>query len=266
MLAVTGGHRVDLPAFLGMVSAIADERGWGWEHAVQPTAGAWLHGRTTEQWSAVLLHDLCGLHLRRGEPPRAVDPPRDVAADLDAMLAAGQGVVVLHHALASWPSWDRWADAVGGRFFYAPGRLRGREWPSSGTRLATYDVRVVAPDHPVCTGVESFSLTDELYLCPIFEDEVAPLARAEVDVDPGLYTSTYEHVLVGDDRAPRCHGHPPGTDLVAWATSAGPSPIVVVQPGDSSATFGVPAYRRLVANALAWVGSPEAHTWAEARP
>jgi uncharacterized protein len=52
---------------------------------------------------------------------------------------------------------------------------------------------------------------------------------------------------------------------VAWATSSGNSPIVFVEPGDSGATFALPAYRRLLGNALAWVASTDARAWASSR-
>ena len=178
--------------------------------------------------------------------------------------ARGQGMVVTHHSLAAWPAWDGWADAIGGRFFYAPGRLRSRHWPSSGTRITSYTARVVAPAHPVCAGVDDFGLTDELYCCPIFEEEVVPLLRTDADTDGRLFTSTYEHVLHGEASAPDCRDHPPASDLIGWATAAGRSPIVYLQPGDSGTTFASAPYRRLVGNALAWVASPPAHRWAEA--
>jgi len=40
---------------------------------------------------------------------------------------------------------------------------------------------------------------------------------------------------------------------------------VVVQPGDSAQTFGLPGYRRLLGNALEWVSSAEARSWAQGR-
>ena len=46
VLAVTGGHRVDLDAFTGMLAGICAERGWVFAHAVQPAAQDWL-GRST---------------------------------------------------------------------------------------------------------------------------------------------------------------------------------------------------------------------------
>lgn len=265
VLVVTGGHRVELDALLGMVDAVCEERGWRWAHSTQPAAQRWL--RRDCPWDAVLLHDIAGLHLRRGESPVAIGPSAETAAALLDLLDAGQGLVVTHHALASWPGWDSWASAIGGRFLYAPGPLRGTAMPSSGTRFARYHARVVTRDHPVCAGLPSDGLVldDELYLCPVFESEVVPLVRADVDLDPARYIRTYEHVVHGEAAAPDCTGHPPGSDLVAWATSAGASPIVYVQPGDSGRTFAVPGYRRLIANALAWVSSDEAHAWARSR-
>ena len=51
--------------------------------------------------------------------------------------------------------------------------------------------------------------------------------------------------------------HPAPSDLIAWAKSAGGSPVVYIQPGDGPDTFGRSAYRRLVGNALAWVSSAD---------
>jgi len=38
LLAITGGHRVDLDAFTGMLAGICAERGWVFAHAGQPAA------------------------------------------------------------------------------------------------------------------------------------------------------------------------------------------------------------------------------------
>jgi uncharacterized protein len=215
VLAVTGGHRFDLVAFREMLDDVCDEREMAWAHSVQPGAQRWLTGDTP--FDAVLLHDISGLRLERGEPPVPVDPSPDVKAHLADLFTTGTGLVILHHALASWPSWDGWADAIGGRFLYAPGSLHGDMWPSSGTRIATYEAKVVAPDHPACAGVDDFVLTDELYCCPMFEDRVVPLMRSNADFSTTLFISTYEHVIVGEDAAPRCDGHPPPSNVIAWA-------------------------------------------------
>ncbi len=113
--------------------------------------------------------------------------------------------------------------------------------------------------------MSDFVLTDELYCCPIFEEEVTPLLRTDADLDGRLFTSTYEHVLYGEANAPDCETHPPASDLIAWAKVAERSPLVYIQPGDTGETFALPPYRQLVANALAWVSSAEAHRWASSR-
>jgi uncharacterized protein len=268
ILAITGGHSVDMSAFSGMLNAICAEREWLWSHSVQPNAQGWFDEQRPGEWDAILCHDIPGLALKRGEPPQPISPTTGQRADIAGMLDWNQGMVVIHHSLAGWPTWDAWATALGGRFNYAPGRLRGVDWPSSGTRIETYTAQVVAPSHPVCAGLNDWELTDELYCCPVFDDEVVPLLRTNADMSPELFISTYEHVIVGEDAAPKCHGHPVPSNLIAWATVAGNSPIVYIQPGDSAATFSLPMYRRLVGNALAWVSSEEAHDWAEvnARP
>jgi type 1 glutamine amidotransferase len=56
--------------------------------------------------------------------------------------------------------------------------------------------------------------------------------------------------------------HPRGSGIVGWVKSAGASPIVYIQPGHGPAAWANPSFRRLLSNAIAWVGSDEAHAWA----
>ncbi len=263
---MTGGHSFDLDAFRSMLTEICDPRGWVWAHAVQPSAQQWFDADHADQWDAIVCHDVPGLSLKRGEPPQPVGPTDEQKQAITSLLDAGQGMVITHHALAGWPAWDGWATAIGGRFNYAPGPLHGHDWPSSGTRIETYTATVVNPTHPVCEDVDDFTFTDELYCCPMLEDRVVPLLRSDADFDPGLFISTYEHVLVGEEAAPKTVGHPQPSNLIGWATVGGRSPIVYIQPGDSATTFSIPQYRRLLANAIAWVASPAAHEWASANP
>jgi type 1 glutamine amidotransferase len=262
VLSVTGGHRVDHDAFFAMLGAIAVDRGWDWAHAPQPSAQRWLRGDTP--FDVIVLHDLPGLHLKRGEAPRAIPPSSAVKSDLAAMTERGVGLVVLHHALAGWPSWDGWADALGARFSYAPGLYRGLPQPSSGTCLSSFRTRIMDHEHPITRGLGDFDLDDEPYLFPVFEDAVVPLMRSTMDRDGRRFISTFAHVLVGEPDAPRCDGQS-GSDLIAWASSANSAPIAVIQPGDSAATFALPGYRALLANAVTWAGSEDARVWAAGR-
>ena len=265
VLVLTGGHSVDLDALLGMVAAICEERGWRWAHARQPSAQAWLVPSAAGRWGAI--SPTTSLACGCGAAPAQTGRP------------STGGPRVARGAAACWPGHRRHPSHAGGlarlgRLGRGAGRavplrprtVRGRDWPSSGTRITTYTARVVAPDHPVCTGVDAFGLTDELYCCPVFEDDVVPLLRTDAPMDGALFISTYEHVLVGEADAPDCRAHPPASDLIGWATVAERSPVVYLQPGDTAATFGLEQYRRLLANSLAWVASTDAHRWAQAHP
>jgi uncharacterized protein len=263
LLSVTGGHRVDLDAFSAMMQDVAASTGATWAHAFQPAGQAWLGPECP--FDVIVLHDLPGLALKRGTPPIPIDPTDDVRRRLRALTDRGIGLVVLHHALAGWPTWDGWADALGGRFNYAPGTLHGVPTPCSGTCIDTFTVSPASKQsaqHPVCVGIEPFQLTDEPYHCFIDEAHVTPLLVSDADMSGERFISTFEHVLLGADEAPRCDALGTGSSLVAWANAVGRSPVVVIQPGDSAATFGHPMYRRLVANAVRWVSTLEAKDWA----
>ncbi len=264
VLAITGGHRVDLDAFTAMLAAICSDRGWVFAHAIQPAAQDWLGPEHRGAFDAILCHDIPGLSLKRGSVPRAVGPDPEVAARLVGLLDAGQGMVFLHHALAGWPGWPGWAGVLGGRYHYAPGELRGQAWPDSGFRYAEYTARVIDPDHPVCEGVVDFALADELYCCPVLDDEIVPLVKA-ADASAGEFRETLHEVL-GTPRSGPPWQHPDPSDVIAWAKAAGRSPVVYVQPGDGPTTFADPNYRVLLGNALAWVSSQDAHTWAAQYP
>jgi len=266
LLVVTGGHRVAIDDLLDAVAAMCDQRGWVWAHVRHPVAQQWLRPEHAGVWDAILLHDIPGLHLVRGQPPVPVAPEGDTAQALVALLDRGQGLVVLHHAISAWPAWEGWAEAVGGRFLYAPGTLRGQALPSSGYRMATHTVRVVDPDHPVTVGVADFVVDDELYFAPVLTDRVHPLLRSDADFAGHLFQDTFDEVSHGSSTGMTCAGRPAASNLVGWATVAGRSPLVYLQPGDGPSTFADPAFRTLLGNAADYVASARAHAEAANRP
>jgi len=271
ILVVTGGHRVALDEFLGAVAAICDERGWVWAHATQPSAQRWLTDELAGQWDAILLHDIPGLRLKRGTEPEVVGPDAQTAQDVVSLLDAGQGLVVLHHAISAWPGWEGWAEVTGARFLYRPGRLRGEDLPSSGYRLDRFTIAPIA-DHPVTAGIEPFEVDDELYFIPVLEDRIHPLLEQDADMDGSLFQDTFDEVSNGASTGVMCadriadgglHG---GSRLQGWTTIAGRSPVATLLMGDGPSTFAHPMFRLLLGNALAWVSSDEAHEQAQADP
>lgn len=250
LLVITGGHSFDQSAFAEMINQICSSIGWTWEQGEQPAAQQLLRPSNAGVWDAILLYDLPGLRLARGEEPEPVGPTEAVKAGIRGLVAAGQGFVALHHALAGWPVWDEWAQMLGGRFLYAPGSLNDATTPASGYRMGSYLVESVNPGHPVCAGVESFELTDELYLCPVFEQSVVPLLRTSASTAPRDMIDTHREVLDGER-----HPAPdqPGSPYLGWETSSGDSRTVYLLPGHGPQTMANRSYQRLVANALQYV-------------
>jgi uncharacterized protein len=242
VLVITGGHPVDMDAFVAMYDVLAAERGCTCEHELQPDALRWLRPEYHGRWHAVVCHDIAGVTLRRGATPVVSEPDFELRAALVALLKRGQGMVITHHALASWPNWDGWATAVGGRYLFAPGTMRGHVVPSSGYRMATHSARVLVSDHPVCHGVEDFVLDDELYLCPMFDSEVVGLVETHADMGGELFHSTID-VMVGREPFRTCANHPPASRLLAWVKSAESSPLAYLQPGHGPETMSHPMYR-----------------------
>ena len=261
-LVVTGGHPFEAEPFFEVFDA--DPR-LIWSHTAHPEAVDTLAGLTPGDWDALVFYDMPGVGLRRGEVPVPETPHRRLTEGLGRLLDAGQGVVFVHHAIASWPAWGEYARWVGGRFLYQPGVLEGKAWPDSGYAFdVTHHLTPVATGHPVLEGIEDgFTITDECYLAPVLEEGVTPLLRSDaVFTDDRFYSAAA--AIAGARNSRTGWSHPPGSNLAAWATRARRSPAVYIQPGDGPSAYTNPSWRRLVANAVRWVASPDGRRWAAA--
>jgi uncharacterized protein len=219
-------------------------------------------------FDALVFYDMPGITFTRADPPTEFPRPSDSMVEgMRALLQEGVGMVFLHHAVASWPAWEEYAEIVGGRFHYQPGTLRGVSYPDSGYRFEVHHtVEVLDPTHPVCAGLGSlFELTDELYLSPVFEGSVVPLLRTTFAMDDPSQFFSADAAIRGRRNTNDGWTHPTGSQLVGWAKNAGNSPVVYLQFGDGPATYADPSFRRVVDNAVRWVASEEAHAWARAR-
>jgi type 1 glutamine amidotransferase len=245
VLVVTGGHPFEAEPFFALFDALD---GIEWTAADQPTPGH----------DVVVFYDMPGLRFTGGDPPvDLVEPTAEQRAVFDDLCAAGCGLVFLHHAIASWPAWEGFAELVGGRFHYQPAELRGVSYPDSGYRFdVTHSIEVLDPDHPVCAGLgTSFTLTDELYCCPILNDSVTPLMRTDYDTaDPSNFYSS-DLAIRGRRNTNEGWTHPPGGDLVAWTREVDRSKLVYLQFGDGPQTYADPSFRRALHNAIGWTAA-----------
>lgn len=265
VLLVTKGHPFAREPFL---SIFDDAPGIEWTHVEQPAAEALLDPGAAARWDVLVFYDMPGIRFTGSDPPVELQaPPAALVRGFEALLDAGKGMVFLHHAVAGWPAWPRYAEVIGARFHYQPATLAGVEYPDSGYRFdVRHRVEVLDPGHPLCAGLgDGFELTDELYLFPVLRDDVVPLLRTTYDTTDASRFSSADLAVRGVRGSNEGWTHPPGSDLVGWVKHAGRSPIAYLQPGDGPVTYADPCFRRLLANAIGWAASPEAHAWARTR-
>ncbi len=261
VLVSTKGHPFDTKAFRKLFDSL---RGMTWTHVEQPATVALLSPAGCADFGAIVFYDVPGLQFRTPDPPDLIDPPEAMKAGFEALLNAGKPMIFLHHAMAGWPTWDRYAETIGARFFYQPGSYKGRHYPDSGYLFpVTYRAKVLG-DHPVTLGLgDGFDVTDELYLFEILEDgeDLVPLLAADHAFAKDQFYSA-RNALEARMWTRDNWDHGPGTALIAWAKRSGNSPTVTIQMGNDGATFANEGFRTLLRNAVDWVTSEEAARWA----
>ena len=266
ILIITGGHPFESDSFFEIFDSFENI---DWFHEKHPEAEKFLNPEKCHDIDAILFYDIPGVELRRNSVPPVVcsDPTPEYKKNFEDLLESGQGLVFLHHAIAGWPTWERYADVIGGRFHYKPGSLHGTEFPDSGYCFdATQEIEVVDADHPICSGVpESFSITDEAYLCPIFEESVTPILRSHFNFEDSSNFYSAALAMQGEMNSNESWTHPKGSSLVAWVRWEKSSPIAYIQLGDGPSAYMDSNFRKLLNNAIDWVSSEEAKTRSSAK-
>jgi type 1 glutamine amidotransferase len=243
LLVLSGGHPYEAGPFDELLQSLGD---WEITHLVHPEGGEADAAKAIVAADAVLFYDMAGYSF--GEGTVTTRPPSPAFRDaITARFASGRGAVAMHHAIAGWAQWPEWHDWLGGQFHYQPG-THGLD---SGYRHdITYEARIVA-DHPVTRGLpSSFPVTDELYLCPIDENALIPLVRAEgfAFTRENFYSAA--QAVAGAMFSNAGWEHPPGSNCIAWESRTCPAPLIYLQCGDGPATYANPHVRQMLAQAL----------------
>ena len=147
------------------------------------------------------------------------EPARKVLRDY---VESGGGVVVLHHALLNYQSWNWWNDeAVGGSYRLS----RSGTTPSSSVKDNQTMEITLAQEHPVLKGLTPFVIQDEAYKSMKMSDKIKP-----------LLTTT----------------NPNSDRVVAWLGPIEGSKVVAIQLGHGRSAFSNPSYQKLIHNAVTW--------------
>lgn len=253
LLVLSGGHPYEAEPFAAMLASLD---GWTVTHLMHPEAERLVGEGCADLADAILFYDMPGYTFGDGQVTARL-PSEAFRRAIMARFVAGRGAVAMHHAIAGWALWPEWSELLGGRFLYQPGVVRGQAQPDSGYRHdVTYTAQVV-DDHPVTRGLPAeFAVTDELYLAPVFTEDIQPLIRARHGfVRDNFYSAAA--AVAGRMFDNTGWDHPDGSDCVAWVKSALNARLVYLQFGDGPATYANQHVRTVLANAIDFVASPQ---------
>lgn len=208
VLVATGGHGFERDPFQKVFAEIPELAVTHAEHAKE---SATVYDRTDlAEFDVLVLYDMA----------RTITDAQQ--ARLLERLAKGTGLVVMHHALASYQNWPAYERIIGGKY---PEQADAKGPAGGYQHDVEVPVVVVAKDHPVTAGIRDFVIHDEIYWN----------FRTGPDITPLLTTT-----------------HPKSGKPLAWTRTEGRSRIVYLQLGHDSAAYGNPNFRKLVAQAIRW--------------
>ncbi len=270
VLLVTKFHPFERGPFFDMFDSFGDIITW--TLAEQPAAEAFMNPKLAAPYDVLVFYDMAGRD--RGTTPAGtvgtIFPPATPEMKQgwkDLLRSGNKGFVFFHHSVASWLHNDfpEYCEIIGGAADWGlPITVRGKEYPYSGF-LGDVPQHVTIQDktHPVVQGVGDassfeggYDITDEVYLCPMFEDSVHCLLRTDfkpVDANFPMQSGRGWH-------------HPPGSNMSGWVKTAENSPVVYIQHGHGPSAWSNRSFQRLMTNAIQWVNTKDAKDWAKANP
>ena len=145
------------------------------------------------------------------------------------LLDKGVGVVVLHHAIASYSDWPEYRKIIGVKYYLKETVEDGVKHPAC-TYQHGLDMPIHIEDkgHPITQGLADFKANDETYKGSSFEPD--------------------NHVLLTSD-------HPSNDKAVAWTRTCRKANVCFIQLGHGDAIFADGNYRKLVVQAIRWTTS-----------
>lgn len=212
VLVVTGGHDFEKEPFFKLFKDNPDITFRSVEH---PKAHALLGADAAKDWDVLVLYDM-------------YQPITEEAkSDFVSRLKEGKGLVVLHHAIASYQKWPEYAKIIGAKYYLEDTVVDGiQKKRSQWQHDVKIPIQIADPGHPVTHGLKDFVIHDETY--NLFD------------------VASDNHVLLTGN-------HPLSNKVLSWAKTYEKSRVVYVQLGHDHFAYEDPNYVRLVRQAIQWV-------------
>jgi type 1 glutamine amidotransferase len=200
VLVVTGGHSYDTEFY-----SLFDQDSLTWDHI--PNNQEAFAEDICSGYDVLVLYDLS----------RELD--ENGKRNLRAFVESDKGLLVLHHALADYNSWEWWwREVVGGKY-----TLDGENASSAKHGIGLF-VQTVGK-HPITLGLGPMHFVDETYKDLWISEEVELILRVEEQTSDGP---------------------------VAWISPYEKSRVVCIQLGHDRNAFVNPGFRKLIERAILW--------------
>ncbi len=208
-LVVTGGHGFETNLFYNLFKT---NTALSCEFAEHPKVDPYF--APSNKWDVIVLYDYNARISDEGK------------TNFLAQLNAGTGLVVLHHAIVGFPTWDEYRNIIGAHYYLAATNINGVDKKRSGfTHGLHFTVHVVDPDHPVTRGVKDYELHDEVYRWFDVFDDCQPLLTTD---------------------------EPQSDKVIGWAKTYGNARVVYLQSGHDHYAWDNPNFQKILDQALQW--------------
>jgi len=211
VLVVTGGHEFEKEPFFKLFKDNPDITYQAVEH---PNVYAMFKATAANQYDVIVTYDF---NQKITE---------EAKGDLVARLKDGKGLVVLHHAIATYPEWPEYWNIIGARYYLAATNINGvAKLRSAYKHGVDFKIHVADPQHPVTRGVKDFDTHDETYKYFDVAEDVHPLLTTE---------------------------EPLSNKVIAWAKTYEGARVVYMQCGHDHLGFENPNYQHILRQAIQW--------------
>ncbi|MBI5932026.1 MAG: ThuA domain-containing protein [Chloroflexi bacterium] len=207
---ITGGHHFSVIAFQHLFRQMA-----GIDAYVQHMADFVTSSSEARAEYNVLVfythlkHELVDM----GPPPGQNDTVQSV---VEALGKTPQGIVMLHHSLLAFPTWQAWDQIVG---------ITNRQL----THYAHHEaipLNIVDPQHPIMDGLKDWTITDETYRMP--------------------------DAIQGDNHILMTTTHPKSVKTIAWTRQYKASRVFCLQLGDNAVAWEDANFAQLLRQGIQW--------------
>jgi hypothetical protein len=205
---VTGGHSYEVEPFHKLFHSMAGIEAY-LQHLDDFTSSS---ESVRDSYAAVVFYIMPIEDPRDDNMPWYCGKPKTA---LEHLGSTPQGIVLLHHGIVAYPGWPVWDEIAG-----VSGRVN-----TSYHFDQHVPVEIAAPQHPILTGLSSWTITDETYVIPNFHPD------GEI-----LLTTDYS----------------PSWPVLAWARTYRKAHVFCYQSGHDGKTYADPSFRSLLANGIRW--------------